>query len=320
MSKSRSFHYDLLRSSAMIYIVMFWHLDNYMPWHLFSGMASEILSFIFLSMFMFISGYMLSCRYYIENINDVFIFLIRRFIRIYPLYILSLTMFFFIGLINFKCYILSLVLISALTNDAPITLWFVICIFIYYLLFPILVYKFTKIKFILKTTIIFFLMSAVIIFDNSLIDRRLVIYFFPFIIGALSGRVKVIYNEFSNSKFIFISAIASLFIVLAGYKLRIESISRLGSSGFIPLLFYIVSKFRTSYAFIEIISYSSYCMYLFHRIIFYFFSILLPSDNKTLYYILMFIFGGFSVLIISYGIQYLYNNLLRCLPYKRLNT
>jgi len=147
MKAIRLAHLDVLRVAAMVYIVMFWHLDNYFPKHVFSGKYFEIVKFSFLSLFMYISGYLLSSKCDIDCASGVMNFLQKRFVRIYPLFVVSMVLYYFLGFVDSVVFWHGILMVGILLNDAPITLWLVSCLLVYYFLFQVMIFRFTVAKF-----------------------------------------------------------------------------------------------------------------------------------------------------------------------------
>lgn len=86
---SRDLTLDFLRGVAMLYIVGIWHLDDYTRALDFDNSVTQLLTVSFLGLFFFLSGMLLSGRYGIRHLRDAGHFYVRRFRRIYPMYVLA---------------------------------------------------------------------------------------------------------------------------------------------------------------------------------------------------------------------------------------
>lgn len=83
MDKKRIVYIDIVRALAMLYIVGFWHLKDYLSPELNTALTfrgSSDFTNIMLGTFMFISGMLLS-KYKFENLKDVASFLYKRIKR-----------------------------------------------------------------------------------------------------------------------------------------------------------------------------------------------------------------------------------------------
>ena len=140
-SRSRVFYMDFLRGLAILYIVGVHHLDDYAG-SFYHNKLDDILTYSFLGMFVFISGYLLSINNPIRNRNDLRDFIVKRFLRIYPLYVIALLLFMFCSIMSFKSVILHMFLLNVVLDRSVITLWFVSMFCFLYFLYPILAYKY----------------------------------------------------------------------------------------------------------------------------------------------------------------------------------
>jgi peptidoglycan/LPS O-acetylase OafA/YrhL len=90
--RPRILHLDFLRGFAILYIVGVHHLDDYAG-NVYHSQWDVAATKAFLGMFVFISGYLLSMNNPINGKGDLLNFAFKRFLRIYPLYALSLILF-----------------------------------------------------------------------------------------------------------------------------------------------------------------------------------------------------------------------------------
>jgi len=305
---------DFLRVLAISYIVGIHHLDDYAS-NYFSSNFDTVLTYIFLGTFVFISGCLLGKKYpSFTHKNEIYRFVIKRFLRIYPLYILALSLFPIFVPISLNSFILHIFLLNMFWGKSIHTLWFVSMICFYYLLFPIFVYKYN----LLKTVFITIAICATLLGLNlcyDLIDLRLAFYLPFFVFGVIYSNNKRISSLLINRRFvIFSGAICYLSILLysqyneSDIKYLLQITYMIGAIS--PLLFWggrLVSHFN--HYMIKEFSHASYCMYLFHRIIY--FSLLKIYDPKidTYNIIYLTVLGLPLLYYVSKRVQIIYDNI-----------
>ena len=294
--------FDKLRAFAIL-IILFHHL----PAHSFDFYRINVMGrcydfhflnhlnrYFALSIFTFMSGYLLEYRYPILGKSiDIRKFFVRRYVRVYPLYLLSLLIYFLIFTqfidLNFCTVItncLGLQIIFARAKCLPVmTLWYIGLIFTYYIIF-VLEKIFVK---NIKSCIIFlFALAAIVISIKAFFgigDKRLLLYLPIFMAGIWSNRIGVLKRV--RSSWIIIIAILLASIIIFYFRFAYHSIY---TSGIKPALFSLVSletfilvnlimicfvfwsialfnssNGRNPSKIISFISYSSYATYLFHR-------------------------------------------------------
>lgn len=259
---------DYLKVFSMLYIVGYWHVFDYtdfLPRNLYP--ISEKITLIALGLFTLISGFLNGKSVMTSpGIKD---FYVKRLVRIYPLYLVAVILFFVYkqndGLTSLK----SLFLVSMLHGPAPRTLWFITMIMLFYLTTPFLVRLAKNLKnYILFTGLTMVLMTILMVVFKT-IDIRLILYFPCFFVGVYSAIF-----DMENSLFNIKNAVVSLIIALILYMINtdlwtIEKLKEipfiLSSSYLIFVLSYRKRDFFTRTSLILFLSYSSYAMYLFHR-------------------------------------------------------
>ena len=266
---------DFLRGIAILYIVAFWHLFEYSPSLSFHKIpVTHLFTNCFLGLFVFISGFLLSLRYDINTFLSVKKFYIKRILRLYPMYLISLTIFWIAQKIELHTYVKSIFLVNTITNDRLLTLWFVSMIFLFYLLTPIFLWSYSKFK-VITITILVFIGLIFINSETGYVDIRLPQYLIIFSFGIIVAREDTV-------KFIIVKKLATLFSLIFLFiflsLVEINTTNQLSLLflklfvilSFIPLLFTITNRIVHLFP-LEIIlklSYSSFSMYLIHRFIF----------------------------------------------------
>lgn len=258
---------DYLRVFSMLYVVGFWHLFEYtnasvVP--LFN--ISEKITWMVLGVFTFISGFLIGKS--VVRSSNLLDFYTKRIIRIYPLYLVAVILFFVYGLNSADVSLKSLFLVSMVYGPAPRTLWFITMIILFYLAAPFLSKLINRPKqYILLVLLTLFTMVAANLFGSA--DIRLALYFPSFCIGLYCAQ-KGIENQFFNIRL----GIAFLVIGLLLYATKFDSgtIENLKQIPFIASSSYLVfalshrkQKYFGNNSLILFLSYASYGMYLFHR-------------------------------------------------------
>ncbi|GFK93905.1 hypothetical protein NNJEOMEG_01743 [Fundidesulfovibrio magnetotacticus] len=317
MTSQRYPHLDLLRATSIFYIVMIWHFDNYLPIHIFDTTPFEITTYTLLALFMYISGFLLSARNTISNFNDFLLFYQKRFIRIYPLFILALTLFYLTGMIDANVFFHAATLTSIITNDQPITLWFITCIIAYYLIFPVIIYRYSFAHCTISAAFAIIILVTISKLNSALVDKRAIVYLIPFTFGIISNRSAMVRKYTAKYSVVVPLFVAGILATCVGYNCGTESISRASSTAAIPLIILLSSKIYAQNCIITAVSYASYCMYLYHRVIFMYVVEVIPIHNPALNIFMLFVVGFISIFAISYAIQYTYDSLVDLTRKKR---
>lgn len=266
------FAFDLIRMICMIWIVFIWHLNDYLPfrYHM-SGITlniSNLITIAALFMFTLLSGYSMS-KYLFQEYRDVLSFYKKRFARFYPLYLLAILCFYAYGWYSKSTALKCMTGLALFFNDAPYTLWYMCMLMFFYVITPILNWKYSS----YKINVVIFLF-AIILFGTlsklHLVHVNMAYYTPAYVIGLYLG------NK-------------------TPYQPKVIS-----------------SRVRKL---VQLIAYSSFCIYLFHRVVFATIanifnrewvvgSILIPMSVPGA------IFAVICVFFVSYMIQKTYDALL----------
>jgi peptidoglycan/LPS O-acetylase OafA/YrhL len=185
---ARDSRLDLLRGAAMLYIVGFWHLDDYTSAFSFNNSVGELLSVGALGIFVFLSGMLLGRRYSIARVADVGRFCRRRMIRIYPMYVLASLGFMAAGLMTKWQMLKGAFGLNMLTGTAPNTLWFVEMLCLFYLLTPLFLSAYSARKTLVMGVALSLVFAAICHVSRGTVDVRLAHYILIFAIGIMAGR------------------------------------------------------------------------------------------------------------------------------------
>lgn len=259
---------DIARAVSVLYIVGFWHLFGYsemidrMPY-------GDYLKNATLATFIFISGYFLSKKYLIKSFESLLSYLVKRIVRLIPLYALALFSYYIVGFISLRTSILSLTGFSTLIPPQPPTLWFVSMILIFYYLFPILSGR----KQLIQGLLALLILGVAFLVDHYFlnIDRRFFYYWPCFAIGVILGR-----NNFDThlKSLRFFVIISLLFIGFSMMHLKnygglpqwiYRDLISLSGAFFILSLSHLLSQINIVIKGASVLSYLSMAAYLFHR-------------------------------------------------------
>ena len=259
---------EYLRAFSMLYIVGFWHLFNYTnAFPSSKNLLTDEITNIVLGLFVVISGFLIGQT---RNISTPPLqFYKKRLIRIYPLYALAVILFYVYGINNATVSLKSLFFISMYYGPAPLTMWFITMLFLFYLITPLLLNLVAKpVKFllfilaILSVTLLF-----LIIFKT--VDYRLLLYFPGFCVGIFCARYGIntkIINVWSALVLFFVGLILVFIKSDSWIFSHLKEIPLILSSSYLILAFsYRFEDGFTKVKIVSLLSYSSFAMYLFHR-------------------------------------------------------
>ncbi len=109
---------------------------------MFAGPLDKALTYISLGTMVYVSGFLLAHRYgALDSLSAVRRFVARRFLRIYPLYLLALLLFAFCSLLPYRSSPRDALLLNMFWGTPVATLWFVELICLYYLWLPLIAWR-----------------------------------------------------------------------------------------------------------------------------------------------------------------------------------
>lgn len=259
VTQGRLYILDWIRVFAIFYIIFVWHIDDYAD-NIFSNKVTVALAHICLHTFVFVSSYLLSCKYMISKPQEMIAFIKKRAVRLYPLYLLALIMLLLTSQISVKEFLAGAFLMNMILNIYILTLWFVSMIFIFYLLLSVILYNYSFIRTV-YISFAFCLLCYIVHKSFGLISPKLVFFYPAFFMGIVYGK-----------------------------HLHIDI--KLGKSNIIQKL-----------------SYATFCMYLFHRVVYWgLLKIYIPDTNvmKVLYLACV---GMPAIYFLSIGLQKRYDKI-----------
>ena len=204
-----------------------------------------------------------------------------------------------------------------------LTLWYVTMILLFYILVPFLLYNYDVKKIILLSTIIFVFLTF-LYWKTSFINVRLLYYFPIFIFGLIVSRKNKLQSMFANYKVlaisvVFLAMVFSLFYLNESFHWFINIlVIAFGIFASLPVIWALgklcVNIFNKKI--IQVVSYSSFCMYLTHRIILLGVNYYKPTSPVLSYLYLLCVWLPLIVLI-SYFVQRYYDlGIKKILPSK----
>lgn len=247
------------------------HIDDYAS-DMFQCELVSDLTYIALGILVFISGYSLAISSNILNsMSDIKSFFIKRIFRIYPLYSVALLIFYLFSIVNVTQLYSGLLLYNLFTGERILTLWYISMIMLFYIVFIAINYKASIMRFWLISMFIFILLMIEKIIVNK-VDGTIILYYPSFICGILAAKYAS-YVKTNMTKSIFLYGIFLIMLILKPFapsKLNIIIVTIMIIS-FMLSSFFMFSRIKLHNITTKIIinlSYASFCMYLFHRIIF----------------------------------------------------
>jgi peptidoglycan/LPS O-acetylase OafA/YrhL len=179
----KSLSIELLRAACVLYIVGFWHLMDYT--HGFGGANNAVtvrLTVTVLGLFTFLSGYLLARSPMRLRAPELKRFYAKRLLRIYPLYLLALLAFWALGIADRGIALKAALGISMVYGPPPSTLWFITMILVFYLIAPLLIaLREATARFLLASLAI---LAVAVLFGHAASgDIRIAQYFPAFALG-----------------------------------------------------------------------------------------------------------------------------------------
>lgn len=310
MDKQESSNMNMLRGLVILYIVGVCHLDNYIGGVLESPLNS-VLTYMCLGWLFWSSGYTLSSIYSGQfSKSEAVTFLKKRFIRIYPLFLLVSVPFYFAVDQNFDKLINTITFASIFTGESMYTLWFVPVIFSCYIIFVLGRMTPKKYRYIFLVSL--YIPMALIWAKFKIFEFRVIAYIPIFYLGCAAAESQKIKNILTAKKTLIASILSFIFIVgmESFHPLKYYQIMFLSAVVAVPPLLISAQKVDISISSLDLfkkLSLASYVMYLIHRIIYTLISETFNSFNIEWKTIALYLIGLPLVIGLSYIIQNKYN-------------
>ena len=294
----------------MLYIVGYWHLFTYtdaFPQYK-NSFTLEFFQIV-LGLFVIISGFLIGCS--TTKSASLIHFYKNRLIRIYPLYVLAVILFYIYGLNDVLTSIKSLIFLSMYIRPAPLTLWFITMLMLFYIATPFIV-KLVEypVKYFLLVILIFMITIALNTTFRT-VDYRILLYFPCYCIGlhCAQNGLKTRFVNIYTALLLFGLWLIFSFIEINSWtlnKLKDTLIILSCSYLFFTICYLNEHKFRR-FKIISFLSYCSYSMYLFHRPIYITLKALYFPIGAQFQILYLMTAGLVTVALISWGLQKLYD-------------
>jgi peptidoglycan/LPS O-acetylase OafA/YrhL len=332
--------FNVMRSAAILFI-LFHHLPDYSVnfFNLkFIGInydltyLRDLYRYFGLGIFVYISGYLLNHNYVdLSGWKNINIFFRNKIMRIIPLYLLALLiyikLYMKLNLISFFAHVLGLqIIFSSPLIDPMVTLWYVGLIMAYYAVFCVIKYGTDIFRSILIITIIP-IIALILKITINVVDKRFLEYYLVFIVGIYSVRLlKIIRNKialtvWTSLLFIFIYFYVvyvypvitgdnkpPLFSLISAEALVLTNLIMISFAWVMHSICMKISKCKSLFF---VISFSSYCMYLFHRPFWWLMLWLYKPDGDIERGIYLGIIGIPLLILLSYLLQNTYDIIIR---------
>lgn len=311
---SRDFGIDLVRVIGILYIIGYWHIFNYTdPFPIYNNFVTDLITRIILAVLTLISGFYAASSYHGNTLN----FYKKKLLRIYPLYLVAIVVFVILRITNISTACYAILSLSMFKEPAPHTLWFVSMIIIFYFITPFLLNVMVKlnIKFLILVSATFLLLLYIHESITGLLDIRMLMYFPSYVFGLILSNRKIKLNHFFG-----LSTILPLFFLVCVKDSNIISIVKVPFITYIAIVLFCWGKeYRFSSKrlihIVEVLSYSTWCMYLFHRPV-YTLLVYFVRPVGFYYQLTLLLFIGLPFTnILAYLLQYIYD-----LLYKKVIT
>ena len=320
---NRNVGIDLLRGIVIVYIVGFWHMLNYtdaIPDC--KNMVTRRITVIVLATFVFISGYYIGKNDIELKKQKLLSFYTNKFFRIYPLYFLSIISFMYCGLSDYETSIKALLMISMFVKPAPPTLWFITMLMTFYALSPFLMIacKNTKVLYLIFIYILLAIFLMIYWYFTRLLDVRIIMYLPSFVFGFF---IAVNKGSIVKEKYLYLALFAGVLISFVTNTPSKTANSMLATLMVTIAAYFLFKQFsqigfrnQKMHRIIILFSYSSYCMYLFHRPLYIFLKKIYFPDVKFLQLIYLVMFCLPCIGLFSYSMQMVYDTTIQALRNK----
>lgn len=314
MEAKRILGFDVARIFSIIWIVAVYHVLPSAGLPLTSQI--KIITYTSLGIFTFLSAFLLTSRYSFDDLGGTLLFYKKRVLRFYPLFLLSSVILCAIGYNTLSTTLKGLLGISPFWKPHPTTMWYCAMLILLYLITPIWATGGLK-KQIVKFVATMAIICLIEIEFHTVVPRTFCYYpvYFMGIIVAQRG-----YNFFlsliKNARFALVSLLFFLLLFLLAWFINDTAFVIFCSMiGIISMLSVYMNigewinkksnkKLERT---ILMLSYSSMCMYLFHREVHCLFLSIYKPSNPIIMLLYLGLIGLLITIPLSYYIQLIYD-------------
>ncbi|RZJ12908.1 MAG: acyltransferase [Rubrivivax sp.] len=303
---------EAARALLMLYVIGYLHLGSYVgDGETHVGWASVGITQLVLGSFTFISGYLLAAKPLRFDRAEVTRFYLRRFIRIYPLFLVALTGFVALGLTDWHTAARSALGLTMFWPWSPATLWYVVMLLVCYAVAPLLLAGTKRTALAASLTLLAFMAAW-----HQLVmrmDLRMATQFAAFASGVLVARMGS--RQLRVSPAIGSAAIAAIALQFftTGDPVGESAWTAIPAVCLCPLLLLrwmdTWPAACTQNRVIHFLSHAGLCAYLFHRIAFTFLERWAPQ-GELMHWLWLLAVSLPVILVASSLIQTAYDQLL----------
>lgn len=316
-SKERIVGFDIARAISIIWVVLYHSIDYANANQFYNHSAVKTLTYASLAIFTFLSGYLLASKYQFDEKGSVIEFYKKRFIRFYPLFLISSVILCLIGFNTWFDTAKGLLGLSPFWTPHPRTMWYCAMLISLYLLTPF----WSKGNFWIKMMKFAVTMAVIagmhLVFHS--VEPRTFFYFPFYFLGILVAQYfnKFFLSASKSPKYVF--SLLVLFVAIWVVQvITNNSLLKWGNSilGMFALLFlymYVGEKMRDRNGFlgvISLLSYASLNIYLFHREVDETLLLLWRPNNPQLVFLYVGIIGLLITIVLAYWIQKGYDRII----------
>lgn len=315
MKKERIIGLDLARVVAIFVVIGIYHNLGYAG-RFHADPAVRVLVYSSLGVFTFISAFLLASKYVFSYKGEILSFYKKRVLRIWPLFVISSLMLALMGFNSWLSTIKGIVGISPFWAPHPTTMWYVAMLISLYLITPFVI-RGSVWQQCIKAFLVMTVLGLLQICLGTVVPRTFN-YFTVYLVGLLLGKncYASTLSFFHSKKVIAISLawLVLLVVVFFTKNVYLKSFSAVvGIISILNLSLLVADKLHSHKFFtqsISILSYASFCAYLFHReIIWLLFKLYKPNGFLPIFCYVLFVAVPLSFFC-AYLIQKAYDSLL----------
>lgn len=316
MSKERLLGFDLARVFAIFVVIGIYHNLGYAGLY-HAEPAIRVLVYSSLGVFTFLSAFLLSSKYSFSEKGETLFFYKKRVMRIWPLFVISSLMLAVLGCNSWSTTLKGIVGLSPFWAPHPITMWYVAMLISLYVITPFVVKGNLKAQCV-KAFCVMTVIGLLQIVLGTVVPRTFN-YYTVYLLGLLLGRngYEPTLNFLHSKKTLLLSFawIALTVVVYITKNVYLKSFSSVvGIIAILNLSLLVADALKTKKIFshsVTVLSYASFCAYLFHReIIWAMFRLYKPEGFWPVFLEVLIIAVPLSFLC-AYYIQKIYDASLR---------
>lgn len=313
---------DVARAGLMLYVVAYLHLGGYVgDGNTHVGWASAAITQCVLGTFTFISGLLLGRHALTLEVGAWLAFYRQRFWRIYPLYLLALACFVVAGLTDWRTAARAALGLTMFLPPSPMTLWYVAMLMTCIAVAPALLVGTRRTTLLVSAAVLVLLAGLEL--STTPPDSRLATQFAAFASGIFVARSDWRYCRIGWGV-LTAAALALALQLSTTARGDLSDWTAIPAVCLMPLL-----VLRTldalpvrvsTHRLVRVLSYASFCAYLFHRAVYNAFERLLHFSEPLPHWLALLFLALPAVIAVAVLTQYLYDRLLLGLSGSRTSS